>query len=80
MEEAKQGDRVRCIEMPDDPNPIEPGAEGTVRHVDDAKQIHVNWDDGRTLALIPGVDKYEIIETEVSEKKIMDFNSYLNKK
>jgi|VirMetMinimDraft_7_1064189.scaffolds.fasta_scaffold21984_2 hypothetical protein len=80
MEEVKKGDRIRCIEMPDDPSPIESGAEGTVRHVDDADQIHVNWDDGRTLALIPGIDKYEIIEQEVSEKKVMDFNSYLNKK
>tara|TARA_R110000772_G_scaffold55_9_gene358 strand:- start:11753 stop:11995 length:243 start_codon:yes stop_codon:yes gene_type:complete len=80
MEEVKKGDRIKCIEMQDDPNPIESGAEGTVRHVDDADQIHVNWDDGRTLALIPGVDQYEIIETEVSEKKIMDFTNFKNKK
>jgi hypothetical protein len=77
---AKKGDRVRCILMADDPAPIKSGVEGTVHHVDDMKQVHVEWDGGRTLALIPEVDKFEIIEQEVSEKKIMDFTNFKNKK
>jgi hypothetical protein len=31
--ELKEGDRVRMIEMGDDPNPIAPGTEGVVRKV-----------------------------------------------
>ena len=44
-----------------DPNPIEPGSEGIITLVDDIGQLHVKWDNGRTLALIPEEDEYEII-------------------
>ena len=43
------------------PDPIESGSEGTVTYVDDAGNIHIVWDNHRTLALIHGVDKYQII-------------------
>lgn len=58
------GDRVRLIEMPDDPCPIEAGATGTVVAVNDDPrfgQIEVEWDNGRTLALVPGVDRFEVL-------------------
>jgi len=47
--------------MENDPNPIQSGAEGTVRMKDDGGNIQVNWDSGRTLALIDGVDQYELL-------------------
>jgi len=56
-----KGKRIRCIEMKNDPDPIESGSEGTVTYVDDAGNIHIVWDNHRTLALIHGVDKYQII-------------------
>ena len=56
----KAGMRIKCIEMLDDPRPIESGATGIVICVDDAGQIHVAWDSGRTLALAL-IDKYEVI-------------------
>lgn len=56
----KKGTRIRCVRM-DDPRPILPGTTGTVKHVDDAEQIHVSWDNGRGLALIPDVDEFEVI-------------------
>ena len=66
---ALPGDRVRLIAMPDDPDPIPAGTTGTVFSATTGRfaQIEVEWDalpDGsrRTLALIPGVDQYEIIE------------------
>jgi len=34
------------------------GLTGTVILVDDAGQIHVDWENGSTLALIPGEDSY----------------------
>lgn len=54
------GQRVKLISM-SDINPIDEGTEGTVRFVDDAGQIHVDWDNGRSLALIPGKDKWSKI-------------------
>ena len=54
------GTRVRLINM-NDARAVDPGTEGTVRHVDDAGTIHVNWDNGRGLSLIPGEDVWEVI-------------------
>lgn len=57
------GARIRLLAMPDDPDPIPHGATGTVDHVNSGliPQIGVRWDDGRTLFLLPGIDRYEII-------------------
>ena len=55
------GTRIKLIEMNDPWNPVEPGTEGTVQLVDDIGQIHMKWDNGRTLALVPGQDEFEII-------------------
>ena len=60
MDESLKGKGITLIKMGDDPNPIESGAKGTIRGVDGIGQIHVNWDNGRSLALIPGVDAYQI--------------------
>jgi len=56
-----RGKRIRLIEMTNDPCPIQSGSEGTIIWVDDAGTIHVHWDDGRTLGVIKGVDRYEIL-------------------
>lgn len=52
------GTRVRLIHM-DDPHPVPPNTYGIVTHIDDIGQIHVNWQNGSTLALNPAVDKFE---------------------
>jgi hypothetical protein len=55
----------KCVllEYMDDPyNPIEPGTYGIVTRVDGIGQIHVKWDNGRTLALVPEKDRYQIVE------------------
>ena len=57
------GTRICCDNMPDDPQPIEPGTLGTVRGVDDAGQVMVSWDNGRGLSLISGVDSFHIVRT-----------------
>lgn len=56
--EYPHGTRVRCIHMQDS-NPVPANTCGTVVHIDDIAQIHVAWDNGSTLALIPGVDRFE---------------------
>jgi len=50
------GRRVRCDEE-----------EGTLASIDDLERLHVNMDDGSELLLIPGADKYEILEPEEEE-------------
>ena len=60
MDESLKGRRITLIRMGDDPNPIKVGEEGTIRGVDGIGQIHVDWDNGRGLALVPGVDMYQI--------------------
>lgn len=54
------GTRIQ-LEFMDDPRAIPPGTKGTVDHVDDAAQIHCKWDNGRTLAVIPGEDSFRKI-------------------
>jgi hypothetical protein len=60
----KAGDRIRLIEMPDDPAPIEPGSLGTVISVvafpQNEYQIMMKWDSGRTLNLCE-IDRWEKI-------------------
>lgn len=55
------GTRIELISM-EDPQAIEPGTKGTVDFVDDAGQIHMKWDNGRTLALIPEEDSFKTIQ------------------
>lgn len=55
-EQYPLGTRIRLIEMNDPYSPVPPGTEGTVNFIDDQCQLHTDWDNGRTLALIPGED------------------------
>ncbi len=48
--------------MPEDPNPIEPATQGTVEGYDGINDLMVSWDNGRTLHLIPTVDRYHIVD------------------
>ena len=65
MKTVRTGDRIRLINMPDDPDPIPAGSTGTVTRVTEGTlaQIDVRWDDSRrSLSLVPGVDRFEVIE------------------
>lgn len=59
--ERMKGTRVRLISM-DDVQAPPVGTEGTVQYVDDAGTIHVQWDTGGSLGLVPGADEWEIVE------------------
>jgi len=54
------GTRIKLIEMDDPYTHLKKGDRGKVMHVDDMGQIHMYWDCGSTLALIPGVDKFSV--------------------
>ena len=61
----KVGDRIRLIQIVDDPDPIPVGTIGTVSEIhihSDWTQIDVSWENGRKLMLVSPPDKFEIID------------------
>lgn len=65
---VKPGDRIRLIEMPDDPAPIPAGTEGVVGQVGPGfqgrTQVSVVWDTDRSLSLVVPPDVFEVIGHE----------------
>lgn len=61
-EQYPQGTRIKLNYMDDPYHPIPEGTKGTVEHVDDAGQIHMKWDNGGGLALVPNVDDFHIVD------------------
>lgn len=57
----KPGQRIRLLHMADDCHPVPDGTEGTIDFIDDAGTVHMKWDNGRTLGLIPEVDEFLLI-------------------
>lgn len=66
-QEYPPGTRIVLHDLQDAYTQILPGTKGTVTCVDDAGQIHMDWDIGSTLALLPGVDRFE--KASPSEKR-----------
>ena len=68
IEQIKQeyppGTRLELKEMDDPYAPVQPGTRGTVAVVDDLGSIHMDWDNGRTLAVIPGVDQFRKLSAQ----------------
>lgn len=56
-----KGTRVRLVSMNDVQAPPA-GTEGTVQYVDDAGTVHVHWDTGGSLGLVPGEDEWELVK------------------
>lgn len=64
------GTRIVLSNMNDPYAPVERGTRGTVRYVDDAGQIGVAWDNGRSLSLIPGVDSFrKLNQQEIAQEQ-----------
>lgn len=57
-----KGTRIRLIQMNDMYATLSSGLEGTVDYVDDVGTIHMRWDNGSSLGLIPGEDTFTVIE------------------
>ena len=73
-EQYPPGTRIELHFMPDDPRPIKPGTCGTVRFVDDIGTLHCEFDDGRMLGVIWGVDSFSVIEQEETPAESEDMN------
>lgn len=74
MGQVKVGDRIRLLAPMRNPDskwmPVEEGMpaglEGTITHINlegprEWHQVSVKWDNGRSLALMPYVDAYEVL-------------------
>lgn len=46
-----------------------PGLKGIVKSVDDAGQLHMIWENGRSLALVPGADRFHRLPELQTEKQ-----------
>lgn len=55
------GTKIQLISMRDEKHPVLPGTIGEVTHIDDMGSIHMKWENGSSLALIPEVDSFKIV-------------------
>ena len=62
------GTRIELISTMDDGQGVEKGTKGTVIGVDDIGTIHMKWDNGRGLGLIPGEDNFKVLSRPQEEE------------
>ena len=58
------GTRIVLLSMENDPNPVESGTRGTVKHVDDIGTLHCRFDNGRSLGVVPEEDLFRKLKDE----------------
>lgn len=69
-----KGTRI-CLDHMEDKFAVESGTCGTVQAVDDAGNIIMKWDNGRTLSIVPEVDRFHVVEsTECNEFEDIGMN------
>ena len=69
------GTRIMLLGMGNDPNPVESGTRGTVRVVDDIGTLHCNFDNGRSLGVVPGEDSFrKLTDEELAEEQAEDMD------
>lgn len=69
-EQYPKGTRIRLNSMEDPYAPIAPGTEGEVDFVDDSGTLHMKWDNGRSLAIIPGEDSFSVLPPKLTTLKL----------
>lgn len=66
IEELKEkypiGTKIKLLQDMDDIQPIKAGQIGIVEYIDSEGSLHMRWDNGSGLAIIPEIDKFEVME------------------
>ena len=69
-EQYPPGTRIRLNSMEDPYAPVAPGTEGVVDFVDDIGTIHMKWDNGRSLGIVPGEDSFSVLPPRLTTFKL----------
>lgn len=59
-----KGTRILLQHMGNDPRPIDDNMRGTVSCVDDIGTVHCDFDNGRSLGIVPGEDSFRKLTAE----------------
>lgn len=65
------GTKIKLLQDMDDIQPIKAGQIGIVEFIDSEGSLHMEWDNGSSLAIVPEVDKFEIMELPEKIKVII---------
>lgn len=57
----EKGTRVEFVYSSDPYTRLTPGTRGTVRRVDSLGTVRVAWDDGSSLGMVPGEDRFRVV-------------------
>jgi len=75
-----KGTKIELDCMNDPYRDMPKGLKGIVSGVDDIGQIHCNWENGSTLAVIPSEDSFhKIIERETEQNFVPDADDELER-
>lgn len=61
MNDLRGGTRVEFVSTTDPYSRLEPGDRGTVSSVDCLGTLHVRWDNGSMLGLVPDEDRWRVL-------------------
>lgn len=57
----KKGTRIQLVFTDDQYTNLNSGDKGTVNFVDDYGTVHINWDNGSNLGLVPNYDQWTVL-------------------
>ncbi len=60
----KVNDRIELIHTTDRHTQLKPGDQGTVRYIDSLDTVHVRWDSGSSLGMVPGEDSFRVVKED----------------